>query len=219
MHVRAFLLLLSLPVISDPRLTYIVYLSAACPTTSSPFRILILCHLPRPKPVPGYWMLAASPRPPAWFYARLSLSSSWVTFYLTFLLNKLCCIWICLCPLIYYRSVTTYIIVWISFKNDQIWKLWLCNLLSLVCQCVVGVLFAPQCIFHCVRTWCVLWERHGMSDVATVAKGGGSLRRVNCASSCTVSSIWQPGCLKRREQEKQSSPIFWIWTTITHFNH
>ncbi len=36
-----------------------------CPTTSSPFRILILCHLPRPKPVPGYWMLAASPRPPA----------------------------------------------------------------------------------------------------------------------------------------------------------
>ncbi len=103
MHVRAFLLLLSLPVISDPRLTYIVYLSAACPTTSSPFRILILCHLPRPKPVPGYWMLAASPRPPAWFYARLSLSSSWVTFYLTFLLNKLCCIWICLCPLIYYN--------------------------------------------------------------------------------------------------------------------
>ncbi len=112
MHVRAFLLLLSLPVISDPRWTYIVYLSAACPTTSSPFRILILCHLPRPKPVPGYWMLAASPRPPAWFYARLSLSSSpWVTFYLTFLLNKLCCIWICLCPLIYY-SVTFLLQAW-----------------------------------------------------------------------------------------------------------
>ncbi len=41
------------------------------------------------KPVPGYWMLAASPRPPAWFYAHLyRSSSSWVTFYLTFLLNK-----------------------------------------------------------------------------------------------------------------------------------
>ncbi len=29
------------------------------------------------------------------------------------------------------------------------------NLLCLVCWHVVSVLFSPQCIFHCVRTWCV----------------------------------------------------------------
>ncbi len=53
------------------------------------------------------------------------------------------------------------------------------NLLCLVCRHVVSFLFAPGCIFHCVRT-CVVWERHGLLDTATVTKGGGSLWRVNC---------------------------------------
>ncbi len=54
------------------------------------------------------------------------------------------------------------------------------NLLCLVCRHVVSFLFAPGCIFHCVRTWCVVWERHGLLDTATVTKGGRSLWRVNC---------------------------------------
>ncbi len=33
--------------------------------------------------------------------------------------------------------------------------------------------------FYCVRTWCVVWERHGLSDIATVTIEGGFLRRVN----------------------------------------
>ncbi len=45
------------------------------------------------------------------------------------------------------------------------------SLLCLVCRCVFS--------FHCVRT-CVVWERHCLSDTATVMKGGGSLRRINC---------------------------------------
>ncbi len=47
-------------------------------------------------------------------------------------------------------------------QNEIIWKLRLfhteSNLLCLVCRCVVSFLFAPRCIFHCVRTWCVAWE-------------------------------------------------------------
>ncbi len=30
------------------------------------------------------------------------------------------------------------------------------NLLCLLCRCVVSFLFALRCIFHCVRTWCVV---------------------------------------------------------------
>ncbi len=52
------------------------------------------------------------------------------------------------------------------------------NLHCLVFRCVVSFLFAPQCIFYCVRTWCVEWERHGLSDIATVLKEGGFFRRV-----------------------------------------
>ncbi len=54
------------------------------------------------------------------------------------------------------------------------------NLLCLVCRRVFSFLFAPRCIFYCVRTWCVVWERHGLSDIATVTKEGGFLQRVNC---------------------------------------
>ncbi len=42
---------------------------------------------------------------------------------------------------------------------------------SLLCDVIV--------IFYCVRIWSVAWEWHGLLDIATVTKGGGSLRRVN----------------------------------------
>lgn len=48
------------------------------------------------------------------------------------------------------------------------------NLLFLVCRQVVGFLFASHCFFrsfHFVRTWCLAWERYGLSDVATVTGG------------------------------------------------
>ncbi len=48
-----------------------------------------------------------------------------------------------------------------------------------ICQHTVSFLYALQCIFHCVRTWCVAWEQHGLLDMAPVTKGGGSLWRVN----------------------------------------
>ncbi len=53
------------------------------------------------------------------------------------------------------------------------------DLLCLVCRHVVSFLFAPRCIFHYIRTWCVAWKHHGLLDVATVTKGDRSLQRVN----------------------------------------
>ncbi len=50
------------------------------------------------------------------------------------------------------------------------------NLLCLVCRHVVSFLFAPRCIFYCVRTWRVVWEGHGLSDIATVTKEGWLLQ-------------------------------------------
>ncbi len=88
------------------------------------------------------------------------------------------------------KSHKTVFIVWISWKKmafesgDFHTK---SNLLCLVCQLVVSFLFAPWCIFHCVRTWCVVWEWHGLSDIATVTKGDGSLIRVNCTMACWCS--------------------------------
>ncbi len=52
------------------------------------------------------------------------------------------------------------------------------NLLSLVCLHFVSFLFAQRCIFYFVRTWCVVWEWHGLSDIAAVTKDGGFLRSV-----------------------------------------
>ncbi len=74
-------------------------------------------------------------------------------------------------------------IVWILKQNDNLKTETLfhtkSNLLCLVCRSVVNVLFAPQCIFQCVSTWCVAWERQALSEAATVTTGGRSLRRVN----------------------------------------
>ncbi len=55
------------------------------------------------------------------------------------------------------------------------------NLLCFVCRRIVSFLFAPQCFFHSVGTWCVVWEHNGLSDKIT--KGGESLRRVNSINS------------------------------------
>ncbi len=43
---------------------------------------------------------------------------------------------------------------------------------SVVCRRIVSFLFALQCIFHCMRTWCVVWERYCLSEIATVTVGG-----------------------------------------------
>ncbi len=48
--------------------------------------------------------LPAHDPPPDSTHASTDHHHPELPFYLTFLLNKLCCIWICLCPLIYYRS-------------------------------------------------------------------------------------------------------------------
>ncbi len=67
--------------------------------------------------------------------------------------------------------------------KDKIWKLTLCFTpevtYCLTCWRIVSFFFAPRCIFHCVRTWGVVWERRGLSDIATVTKGGGSLWRLD----------------------------------------
>ncbi len=47
--------------------------------------------------------LPAHDPPPDSTHASTDHHHPELPFYLTFLLNKLCCIWICLCPLIYYR--------------------------------------------------------------------------------------------------------------------
>ncbi len=53
-------------------------------------------------------------------------------------------------------------------------------LLCFVCWRVVSFVFVQRCIFHCVRTWCVAWERHGLLDITTVRKGcKTTLQRVN----------------------------------------
>ncbi len=69
-------------------------------------------------------------------------------------------------------------------KNDQIWKLTPCFIpqvtFSLLSVRVLSVFsFTSWCIFHCVRTWCVVWEGHCLSNIATVTKEGKFLRRVN----------------------------------------
>ncbi len=71
------------------------------------------------------------------------------------------------------KSHKTVFIVWISYKMTKADTLFhtKSNLLCLVCRCVVSLLIALRCIFHCVRTWCVVWEWHGLSDIATVDKG------------------------------------------------
>ncbi len=59
------------------------------------------------------------------------------------------------------------------------------NLLCLLCRCVVSFLFALRYMFYCVRTWCVVWEWHCLSVMATVTKGGRVLRR-SIAAICTI---------------------------------
>ncbi len=53
------------------------------------------------------------------------------------------------------------------------------NLLCLFCRHIVSFLFATQCIFHCVRTWCVVWKQDGLLNITTVMKGGRSFQRVS----------------------------------------
>ncbi len=46
--------------------------------------------------------------------------------------------------------------------------------------------------FHCMRTWCVVWERHCLSVMATVTKGGRVLWTVNWCSSMQITcKYWQ----------------------------
>ncbi len=45
----------------------------------------------------------------------------------------------------------------------------------LVYRRAVSFLFAPQSTFASVRAWCVVWERHGLSGIATVTKDCGFL--------------------------------------------
>ncbi len=75
-----------------------------------------------------------------------------------------------------WKSHKIVFIVWIFKQNDNLKNETLfhtkSNLLCLVCRCVVNVLFAPQCIFHCVSTWCVAWERQALSEAATVTTEG-----------------------------------------------
>ncbi len=81
------------------------------------------------------------------------------------------------------RSVTTHsratkpYLLFEFLKKYKNWKLRLfhatSNLNCFVCRHIVSFLFAPRCTFHCVRTWCAVWECHGLSDIATVMKGAG----------------------------------------------
>ncbi len=50
-------------------------------------------------------------------------------------------------------------------------------------SCVVSFLFALRCIFHCMRTWFVVWEQHCLSVMETVTKRGRVLRTVNWAGA------------------------------------
>ncbi len=86
---------------------------------------------------------------------------------------------------------------WQHFKAETLFHT-RSNLLCLVCRHIVSVLFAPHCIFHCVRTWCVVW------DVATVTKGGGSLRGVNSEEEISK--------LRDRKSELQERKAeFWVY--------
>jgi len=61
------------------------------------------------------------------------------------------------------------------------------SVLSENCQCVMSECHqSVVCIFYCMRTWCVVWERRGLSNIATVTRGGGSLKLVNCWLSCSL---------------------------------
>ncbi len=75
----------------------------------------------------------------------------------------------------------------------------------LVCRCFVCFLFAPWHIFHHVRTWCVTWERHGLSDIATVTEEDRSLRQL----------------IARKKSEKLQLPFFsWQkWASIENRQH
>ncbi len=68
------------------------------------------------------------------------------------------------------------------YKNDKIWKLKVmrpCFIQEVTCSvlsvCVLSV-YSLLChvLFHCVRTWCVVWEQHCLLEIATVNKDGGS---------------------------------------------
>ncbi len=82
------------------------------------------------------------------------------------------------------KSHKTVFIVWICYKKSTIWKRRLCFISEVACS-VLSVSELSRCIFHCGKTWCVAWERHGLSDIATVTKGGMSLWRVNCTRWAT----------------------------------
>ncbi len=76
------------------------------------------------------------------------------------------------------------------------------NLLCLLCRCFVSFLFALRCIFHCVRTWFVVWEQHCLSVMATVTKGGRVLRTDNWNQS-----LFKTSHVTRRPSLKRLSGI------------
>ncbi len=80
------------------------------------------------------------------------------------------------------KSNKTVFIVWISLKMT-ICKLRICFILKVTCSFMsVGTLavYSLLCdVFFTVWEH-VAWERHGLSNVATVTKGVGFLRMANC---------------------------------------
>ncbi len=59
------------------------------------------------------------------------------------------------------------------FKKDKIWKLRPCFIPKATCCCQFPLCSTILYIFHCVRTWCVVWELHCLSDIATATKEAG----------------------------------------------
>ncbi len=100
------------------------------------------------------------------------------------------------------------------------------NLLCLVYRCVVSFLFALQCIFHCVRTWNAVWERHCMTGIATVTKSGRAILNLRAPSTIrpdafvvAVSIVmqnmhpvhWPNGSVLTFVQEYSTSFPFYVW--------
>ncbi len=87
-------------------------------------------------------------------------------------------------------------------------------LLCLVSLHVVSFLFALRCIFHYVRTWCVAWEQHGLSDIATVTTEGGYLWRVNWGllwpADCTLSLTYS--IPQHKSSKCVISPLIFPWS-------
>ncbi len=105
------------------------------------------------------------------------------------------------------RSVThntltsnkTTFIVWISYLKKSKVENWDFFLPQVTCSVLsASFIFAPQCIFHCLRTWCVVWEWHG-----------GGLQRVNWVGFVTQ-TLLDAGHFCEVWMEIRSN-LHWVW--------